>query len=85
MHPHGLSIWFFVGIDLAVSGALITSAGIYELFYPPQHPVALFYLHANAWWGALLLAIGLFYMVRFAPKRRRLKESPPSEEGEWRS
>jgi hypothetical protein len=87
MHPRGLSIWFFIGIDLAVSGALITSAGIYELFYPPEHPVVLFHLHANLWWGALLLAIGLFYTIRFAPKRQQPEGSQPTEtkEAAWRS
>jgi hypothetical protein len=87
MHPQGLSIWFFIGIDLAVSGALITATGIYELFYPPENPVVLFHLHANIWWGALMLAIGLFYTIRFRPRRAQPKESHPmqAEEATWRS
>jgi hypothetical protein len=87
MHPHGLSIWLFIGIDLAVSGALITGTGIYELFYPPQNPVVLFDLHANVWWGALMLAIGLFYTIRFWPNREQLHESQAlrTEEATWRS
>ena len=68
MHPtRNLSIWFFIGIYLAVSGALITGVGICELFSPPEHPVALFHLHAKIWWGALLLAIGLCYSIRLRP------------------
>jgi hypothetical protein len=63
-----VSIWFFIGISLAVNGALILAAGIYELVNPPANPtVVLFNLHANVWWGALLLVIGALYCFRFAP------------------
>jgi len=66
-----ISIWFFIGVSLAVNGALILAAGIYQLVSPPVHPtVVLYNLHANVWWGALLLLFGLFYCVRFAPKRK---------------
>ncbi len=30
-----ISIWFFIGISLAVNGALILAAGIYQLINPP--------------------------------------------------
>jgi len=66
-----ISIWFFIGISLAVNGALILAAGIYQLVNPPVNPgVVLFHLHANVWGGAVLLVCGLIYCVRFAPKRR---------------
>lgn len=66
-----ISIWFFIGISLAVNGALILAAGIYQLINPPENPgVVLFQLHANVWWGAALLAFGLIYCVCFAPKRK---------------
>lgn len=66
-----ISIWFFIGISLAVNGALILGEGIYQLIRPPANPVVvLFNLHANVWWGALLLVFGLVYCVRFAPRRR---------------
>ncbi len=65
-----ISIWFFIGISLAVNGALILAAGIYQLIRPPANPgVVLFHLHANVWWGALLLLIGILYSLRFAPNR----------------
>jgi hypothetical protein len=66
-----ISIWFFIGISLAVNGALILAAGIYELVNPPANPsVVLFSLHANVWWGALLLVFGLIYCVKFGPARQ---------------
>jgi hypothetical protein len=66
-----ISIWFFIGISLAVNGALILAAGIYQLIDPPINPgVRLFYLHANVWWGAALLLFGLMYCFKFAPRRQ---------------
>jgi hypothetical protein len=65
-----ISIWFFIGVSLAVNGALILAAGIYQLVNPPIEPgVVLFNLHAGVWWGAVLLAIGLVYCIKFAPRR----------------
>jgi hypothetical protein len=64
------SIWFFIGISLGVNGALILAAGIYQLLNPPANPgIVLYELHANVWWGALLLLLGLLYSIRFRPGR----------------
>lgn len=66
-----ISIWFFIGVSLAVNGALICAAGIYQLVNPPVKPdIVLFSMHANVWWGAVLLLIGLVYCVKFAPRRQ---------------
>jgi hypothetical protein len=66
-----ISIWFFIGVSLAVNGALILAAGIFQLVNPPADPgVVLFNLHANVWWGAVLLVFGLIYCIRFAPGRQ---------------
>lgn len=69
-----ISIWFFIGIALLVNGALILGAGVYEIVYPPQNPVVLFHLHANAWWGGFLLALGALYCYHFAPSRERTRQ-----------
>jgi FtsH-binding integral membrane protein len=70
MHSSGISIWFFIGISLLVNGVLITGAGLWEFFHPPDIPtVVLFHLHANIWWGAILAAFGALYCYKFAPKR----------------
>jgi hypothetical protein len=66
-----ISIWFFIGISLAVNGVLILAAGIYQLVYPPANPgVVLFNLRANVWWGAVLLVVGALYCFKFAPQRQ---------------
>ena len=66
-----ISIWFFIGISLAVNGALILAAGIYQLVYPPANPgVVLFNLHDGVWWGATLLVFGLIYCIKFAPRKQ---------------
>lgn len=71
MHGKGfLSIWFFIGVLLTAYGVLITGNGIYNLFVPPERPVVLANLHAGIWWGAVLLAIGLFYTIKFYPEKR---------------
>jgi len=70
MHGHGLlSIWFFIGILLTVYGVLITATGLIELSSPPANPPVLANLHASIWWGAVLLVIGLVYLIRFYPKK----------------
>ncbi len=62
-----IPIWFFIGLALVVNGALILGSGIYELVSPPEHRVVLYELHANLWWGALLLIVGAVYCIRFRP------------------
>ena len=50
-----------------IYGILILGSGIYGLFHPPRREVALGYLHAEIWWGALLLVLGVIYALRFNP------------------
>ena len=58
-----------MGVSLLVNGVLILGAGIWELVYPPANPVVLFRFHANVWWGAVLLLLGILYSLRFSPRR----------------
>ncbi len=60
-------IWFFIGGILTIYGVLILGAGLYHLVRPPEHPVVLFNLHADIWWGALLLILGVVYLIKFRP------------------
>jgi hypothetical protein len=66
-----VSIWFFIGILLLAYGVLICGTGVYELFVPPEHPVVMANLRPAIWWGGLLLLLGAFYCIRFAPRRSK--------------
>ena len=69
MHSPPLSIWFFIGTMLVAYGAIICGYGVYELATGQTANVALAYLHAPVWWGALLLALGLFYCIVYRPRK----------------
>jgi len=62
-----ITIWFFVGGLFVVYGVLILAAGI---FMEPSPDVKMQYLHIRIWWGALLLAMGLLFTIRFWPSRK---------------
>ena len=66
MHRPGmLSIWFFIGVLLLAYGILILGNAIVNYSHPPA--VVLAELHADLWWGALLLVLGIIYTVKFRP------------------
>ena len=66
MHRPGmLSIWFFIGMLLLAYGILILGSSIINYNNPPN--VVLANLHADVWWGGLLLILGLFYTLKFRP------------------
>jgi hypothetical protein len=67
MHGSGISIWFFIGVLLTIYGLLIFGYGISELVTGQTANVALAYLHAPVWWGAIMFALGAFYCLRFRP------------------
>jgi len=69
MQSGHISIWFFIGVLLTVYGAMIFGYGLFELATGQTANVILANLHAPVWWGALLLALGLFYGLRFRPSR----------------
>jgi len=69
MDNSGISIWFFIGVLLTIYGAMIFGYGISELITGKTANVILAELHAPVWWGGILLALGIFYGVRFRPSR----------------
>jgi hypothetical protein len=69
MHGSGISIWFFIGVLLAIYGFLICGYGIYEVVSGTHANVALWQLHAPVWWGGVMLSLGAFYCLRFKPTR----------------
>ena len=63
-----ISIWFFVGVSLLVNGVLILAAGIYYWIHPASIQTVLYQLHANVWWGGLLMVFGIVYCIKFRPR-----------------
>ncbi|MCC6124945.1 MAG: hypothetical protein IT426_08285 [Pirellulales bacterium] len=65
-----IPIWFFIGVLLLVYGFIITAVGVYYLFAAHENrDLALQWLHADFWWGLLLIALGGFYALRYCPRR----------------
>ena len=67
MKEGSVSIWFLIGLILTIYGLIIGGAGIYQYFYPPAQPLVLANLHADIWWGGIMLVLGLFYVGKFRP------------------
>jgi hypothetical protein len=63
-----IQIWFFSGILLLIYGVLITATGLWGLSHPLANPPVLNDLHAPIWWGAMMTAAGLIYVLRFRPR-----------------
>ena len=71
-------IWLYIGTVLTVYGTLIFGAGLYALAFPPpvESRVALFEWHADVWWGAFMILVGVAYMARFRPGGRSGASDP---------
>ncbi len=72
MHGSGIPIWFFIGVLLVIYGAMILGYGLYE-WQTASYPlsVELTNLHTPVWWGAVLGALGVFYVIKFRPGRAK--------------
>jgi hypothetical protein len=64
-----ISVWYFIGWLLLIYGVLILGAGLGVL--STQSPPVMADLHIGAWWGALLIVIGLVYVFCFRTRRLR--------------
>jgi energy-converting hydrogenase Eha subunit E len=64
-----IQIWFFIGALLLMYGVLIFGVGIYHIVSPPVQQRALSDLHADLWWGALLVILGSIYCVKYRPSK----------------
>ena len=69
MKESHVSIWFLIGLQLAIFGVLISGAGIYGYLVPPppEQQTILGNLHPAIWWGAIMLVLGIFYSIKFRP------------------
>jgi hypothetical protein len=57
-----LSIWFFVGLMLTVFGVIVTATGVYFVFRP-QNATVLAELNPSLWWGLIMLAAGVLFLL----------------------
>jgi hypothetical protein len=66
-----IPIWLFIGALLAVYGVMISGYGVIAWNDPPPAamPTEIYNLHANVWWGALMVILGLFYVIKFWPSK----------------
>ncbi|MGE5796493.1 MAG: hypothetical protein ACM34M_16280 [Ignavibacteria bacterium] len=62
-------IWYFVGLILFIMGLLLMAAGLISLSSPPEFKPVLYNLHSNIWWGAVMMIVGLVYII----KNRKIK------------
>ena len=70
---HALSIWFFVGVILAIYGIIILIANI-PVFSSPVDTihVVLARLHAGLWWGILLIVLGALFLFLHWPGKHSI-------------
>ena len=62
-------IWYFVGLILSSMGLVLFINGIYYLLNPGSDQTVLKDLHPDIWWGALMIIVGLIYII----KNRKVK------------
>jgi hypothetical protein len=62
-----LPVWFFVGIIFVVYGVMILVTGLIEFSHPAH--TELWQLHPAIWWGAVILAVGVFFSTRHRKRR----------------
>lgn len=77
---HQIPIWFFIGSLVGIYGLLIFGYGLYDWTFPPPPDarVHLWGLHADVWWGMLMIVVGTLYTVRFNPWRSPGEPNVPS-------
>lgn len=57
-------IWYFVGLLLIILGTIIFVSGIYLYFNPPVKTTVLGETHPSIWWGLVMLAAGLVFLIK---------------------
>jgi hypothetical protein len=57
-------IWYFVGLILLAIGSIILLTGLYLLISPGKTNYVLGELYPNIWWGALMIVVGLIYVIK---------------------
>jgi hypothetical protein len=63
-------IWYFVGIILLSMGFVVLLAGVYNLFVSREAHTVLGELHADIWWGAIMMSVGGIFFFLNRNRRR---------------
>lgn len=61
-------IWYFVGWMLTIIGSLVLLAGLINLHADLPGGSVVGYVHPDIWWGALIILLGLFYVIKHRGK-----------------
>ena len=64
-----IPVWFFVGILLIIYGLVIFISGIYWFINPID--IIIGYLHADIWWGLLMMIIGSYFLIKNYHRKKR--------------
>lgn len=56
-------IWYFVGLFLLITGAIVTGAGVYDFVNPPMQKTVLAELHPGIWWGCVIFVSGALFLI----------------------
>jgi hypothetical protein len=67
------SIWFFVGLMLLAMGAVVFGSGIYYYYYPERAVTTLNELHADIWWGGVIIIAGAIFFLSNINKAKKGK------------
>jgi hypothetical protein len=63
-------IWYFVGLILLSMGFIVLLAGLYSLFVSREAHTVLGELHADIWWGSIMMIVGgAFFFLNRNPGR----------------
>lgn len=57
-------IWYFVGLILLIMGSIIFLSGLYNLANPSVNKIVLAEKHPDIWWGALMVIVGIIYVMK---------------------
>lgn len=63
------TIWYFVGLILSVMGLIILVSGVYSIIYPSEHKTVFGEYHPDIWWGLIMTAAGVIYLITSRGKR----------------